>query len=347
MAIGLGRLRVAEVKALVEAGRSELGIRDDSRCPIHMDAPAVSETVRQFMDPILLEYGRQVNQDAAENRTIVTGTEEISDLTNERQVSQSVRASVAADASIPDLVAPFIITKEQGIPASVSNRWIDKNLQLIRIDGKGTVPPIPKQHFKEMTKILDLGIRRNVNHVDLARQLRHLDGVTARRARTLAIDQLGSYHGRMAEIRHRQMGVSGYFWSTQGDGKVRPDHQAREGVRFEYSKPPSDGHPSQAIRCRCWATPDIRSSIGLEPNVPQRGFRVTGDPKENALSAARGRAEAAKRTARSTKRAAKEARSLASASVPGSRGAATKSEALAKRAARAQVKAEAAVSKLV
>jgi hypothetical protein len=50
--------------------------------------------------------------------------------------------------------------------------------------------------------------------------------------------------------------------NTQGDSKVRPAHKARSGKIYTWGEPPteglaagqpSDGHPGEAVECRCWA----------------------------------------------------------------------------------------------
>lgn len=52
-----------------------------------------------------------------------------------------------------------------------------------------------------------------------------------------------------------------YIWRTMLDNRVRPHHQAREGLIFFWDNPPDDGHPGEADWCRCKAvdieeTPD-------------------------------------------------------------------------------------------
>ena len=43
-----------------------------------------------------------------------------------------------------------------------------------------------------------------------------------------------------------------YIWITQGDNKVRPSHQAREGRIFSYDEHPQ---PGEEYGCRCFAEP--------------------------------------------------------------------------------------------
>jgi SPP1 gp7 family putative phage head morphogenesis protein len=89
----------------------------------------------------------------------------------------------------------------------------------------------------------------------LAKILRDEVGLERKRARLIARDQLGKYSGALDQARHEQAGIDQYEWKTVGDGvpPTRATHQALNGKRFKWSKPPSIGHPGQPIQCRCKA----------------------------------------------------------------------------------------------
>ena len=66
----------------------------------------------------------------------------------------------------------------------------------------------------------------------------------------------------------RSAGIKEYRWQTMMDDRVRPLHADRQGLIFRWDKPPSDGHPGMAIRCRCVADPVIDlDDYGVEPRV--------------------------------------------------------------------------------
>lgn len=46
-----------------------------------------------------------------------------------------------------------------------------------------------------------------------------------------------------------------YIWRTRDDNNVRSHHANREGMIFQWSKPPKGGHPGSEPNCRCWAEP--------------------------------------------------------------------------------------------
>ena len=69
--------------------------------------------------------------------------------------------------------------------------------------------------------------------------------------------QLGGTVNRTVQV---AVGVEQYIWRTQRDDRVRPEHAARDGRKFQWDSPPSDGHPGAAINCRCVAIPWRRAA---------------------------------------------------------------------------------------
>ena len=71
--------------------------------------------------------------------------------------------------------------------------------------------------------------------------------------RLIARDQTTKAIGALTEIRQTSLGLTQYRRITQGDADVRPSHAAMNGQIFDWANPPSEGHPGQAIHCRCTA----------------------------------------------------------------------------------------------
>lgn len=61
----------------------------------------------------------------------------------------------------------------------------------------------------------------------------------------------------VSRTRQQDAGITEYIWRTVGDGQVRPEHAARNGMKFSYDNPPSDGPPGTPWNCRCFAEPVI------------------------------------------------------------------------------------------
>jgi SPP1 gp7 family putative phage head morphogenesis protein len=88
------------------------------------------------------------------------------------------------------------------------------------------------------------------------------------RAKLIARDQMASFNAALNKARQTQVGVKRYEWSTSMDERVRgnpeglypharPSHWAREGKIYNWSQPPTGGHPGEDIQCRCTAIPVI------------------------------------------------------------------------------------------
>ena len=105
----------------------------------------------------------------------------------------------------------------------------------------------------------------------LREQIQHIYGVGEVRAGIIARDQTSKMNAAFVEARNKDLGVEEYVWRTSKDQRVvgnpaglypKPtalhgNHHAREGKVYEWNNPPYDGHPGQAIMCRCTAEPII------------------------------------------------------------------------------------------
>jgi len=67
--------------------------------------------------------------------------------------------------------------------------------------------------------------------------------------------QLGASANRVVQ---RELGVTHYTWRTRRDNRVRDKHRRRDGRRFAWADPPSDGHPGEPYNCRCVAIPVLK-----------------------------------------------------------------------------------------
>ena len=99
----------------------------------------------------------------------------------------------------------------------------------------------------KMTQQLMAKAKRYGDKSELS-QLQHLDAALMR-----LIDEC-----KMSQLSNEQQQAQGYthyIWHTQGDGKVRSRHAARDGQTFAWNNPPAGGHPGEDYGCRCWAEP--------------------------------------------------------------------------------------------
>lgn len=87
----------------------------------------------------------------------------------------------------------------------------------------------------------------------LAKYLHLEENIARRHANFIARDQLGKFNASINEAQAEYVGATEYIWRTVEDERVRPLHAARNGKKFKFSEPPSDGNAGTPIRCRCTA----------------------------------------------------------------------------------------------
>lgn len=86
---------------------------------------------------------------------------------------------------------------------------------------------------------------------EFLRELARAMGVSQRQARNIARDQAEKIQAFLNQFWQQSLGFDEYIWRTRRDERVRVSHRAREGVRFRWDRPPSDGHPGHPVNCRC------------------------------------------------------------------------------------------------
>lgn len=119
------------------------------------------------------------------------------------------------------------------------------------------ITSIPQQYLDRVEQAVMVALQAGTLNDTLADELAKIKGVTDNRAKLIARDQLGKINSRLSQIRQQSLGITHYFWSTSQDERVRKRHARWDGDRIAWDTPTIDGHPGQAIRCRCTAIPDL------------------------------------------------------------------------------------------
>lgn len=82
-------------------------------------------------------------------------------------------------------------------------------------------------------------------------------GITKRRARMIANDQLYKLNIALTAYRNQQLGIAYYEWDHTPQAHPRPEHVQRDGKLFRWDTPPWDGLPGYAPNCKCRAVPIV------------------------------------------------------------------------------------------
>ena len=78
-------------------------------------------------------------------------------------------------------------------------------------------------------------------------------GTLEGRTKVIAQHQIATIHAEVQRERAKSVGVTEFYWRTQGDAKVRESHAALADTRHRYDDPPDEGLPGTPVNCRCWA----------------------------------------------------------------------------------------------
>jgi SPP1 gp7 family putative phage head morphogenesis protein len=155
----------------------------------------------------------------------------------------------------------------------VRDRWtanvfsatsVDLSTILTPLDVRETVEAALRWNTSLIRDVSDQARRRIANSVfaglqrrpparEIARELREAVDMGRRRSLLIATDQTQKLAARLDQARQEQAGISGYIWRHSGKAHPRPEHVARNGRTYQWSKPPADGHPGTQPYCGCRA----------------------------------------------------------------------------------------------
>ncbi|WP_158782490.1 phage minor head protein [Pantoea sp. BAV 3049] len=137
--------------------------------------------------------------------------------------------------------------------ADMQKVWVSENTRLIK--------SIPTGQLDDMQGIIQRGVMNGTSAGTIKDQIVERYGISENRAKLIAVDQIGKANSALTQQRQKDAGIDGYIWRGVLDNRERQVHIDREGKSFKWSSPPSDGHPGQPVRCRCYAEPDWTGSV--------------------------------------------------------------------------------------
>lgn len=149
--------------------------------------------------------------------------------------------------------------------------WVKENVDLIKT--------IPEETLDKMKAIVYEGFADGKTTTRMLKEIQHTYGISRRRARFIARDQVAKLNGQIQHAQQEDSGITKYIWSTAGDERVRRSHKELNGKIFEWNDPPlnSDGrrcHPGEDYGCRCIGRPVFeRGHISLP--VDDDSVRIT------------------------------------------------------------------------
>jgi len=144
-----------------------------------------------------------------------------------------------------------------------SEPWLTSALESFANENAALITTLSDKHINDVRNVVVNGFRDGVAGEELASRIRNkINKKTRANYRLIARDQVSKLNGQLSELRQRDVGVTEYVWRTSRDEKVRHNHRSKEGVTFQWDKPPSDtGHPGADFQCRCYPEPVLTGLI--------------------------------------------------------------------------------------
>ena len=175
---------------------------------------------------------------------------------HDERIKATFRSALGVDISMLMLEDPVQIWM---------NQKVVENVDLIKT--------IPRRAHDSLVKRLQTElVEAPFDRERLSVLLREEYGSSGYNLRRLARDQTNKAIGNLTQLRHQQLQIEGYRWSTSADLRVRPTHQENEGFTFRWAEPPPTGPPGYEIQCRCVAVPvllqaDIDRFVSMLPRA--------------------------------------------------------------------------------
>lgn len=221
-------------------------------------AAALKETQSGQVDPQALKVAmRRVASVAgiekAKAERLAQSELEATDRFNSRDVTRSVGITVPEFSS------------------EVGERWRKEHVALIR--------SLREEPKARMVELLREASQKGTRIETLQKQVEEEFGVSDRRARLIAQDQILTLNAKLTEDRHKTAGITRYKWRSL-DRSARSHHAELNGKEFDYDDPPMGGgtgpgdvgNPGTGIRCRCQAVPvipdEVKASKDLAEGTP-------------------------------------------------------------------------------
>lgn len=200
-----------------------------------------------------------------------------------KKFDKVLKNSLGAQTDMAEIIA------NEGLSGIVKS-GTEENVSLIKSIPQnylGKVEELVKQNFVYGSRTPG-GLQSDILST-LRKDIRAIGPKAKKRAKLIARDQTSKLSAVLTKKRQTNLGIEEYVWRDSRDRRVRgnpgglyPDvpksrnHWDRNGKVFRWDSPPPDGHPGEAINCRCIAEPVIK-----RPGVETRQIAETIEPDYN------------------------------------------------------------------
>jgi SPP1 gp7 family putative phage head morphogenesis protein len=161
----------------------------------------------------------------------------------------TTRRTAKAVERVPAISTEAILANAGEVTPALE-RWARVNVELIG--------NMEAAHYDDVAKLIAEAVESGQSTRDVTKVLTDRFGVSRRRAKFIARDQIGTLNAQVTQKRQEDLGITQFIWSTVGDDRVREEHVVLDGRTFDWATGAGDqGLPGTTPNCRCVSLPVI------------------------------------------------------------------------------------------
>lgn len=196
------------------------------------------------------------------NELLKEWNKKTSDFAKKEAIRTTKQVSSFVNGNLKNQSPEFALKRSVKEIDNTLNAVYERNYNLIK-----TIPQDIKERFESV-------FLNNVNNFDqeaILKQVETIDGISKRRARTIARDQVQKAIGEYHATREQALGFEYYMWQTSMDERTstgKGGHRQLQDRIYRYDTPTAVidsygniGVPAQRPNCRC-----RRKAVILKPN---------------------------------------------------------------------------------
>lgn len=258
--------------------RKARGVRPDMTNGINYNVElqrivkSVSRDVNAVVMPVVRNLAPEYQRDAA-----ITLDSWVDVLTAALRTVRQRYESPQFLALVADIARRFVTTannsnrrrteRDLGINIYSDSQTLQDYLVVSTADNVALIKSIPSQYLTQVESIVMANVRAGGRPSNIAKALQQQLGVTERRAKMIARDQVNKINSNLASMRIKDVGFKYFKWETSNDERVRDRHEDvskrvtayGKGV-YRFDNPPIVDQnlpqlPGEPIQCRCVMIP--------------------------------------------------------------------------------------------
>lgn len=233
---------------------------------------SVSRDVNAVVMPVVRNLAPEYQRDAA-----ITLDSWVDVLTAALRTVRQRYESPQFLALVADIARRFVTTannsnrrrteRDLGINIYSDSQTLQDYLAVSTADNVALIKSIPSQYLTQVESIVMANVRAGGRPSNIAKALQQQLGVTERRAKLIARDQVNKINSNLASMRIKDVGYKYFKWETSNDERVRDRHEDvskrvtayGKGV-YRFDNPPVVDQnlpqlPGEPVQCRCVMIP--------------------------------------------------------------------------------------------